>query len=121
MSASKPTWMRLDTSFTSNPKIQQAIGTGGRDAALLWIEGLAYATSQLTDGWVPPKMPTRWGYKPRHITALTSAGLWFEVPITDHDGWLINDYEEYQPTRADWEKVSEMKRIAARARWAERT
>lgn len=117
MSASKPHWFRVDVNVFTNPKIRRAIDAGGWPAFGLWLEGLAYSTQHLTDGWIPQPMPQRWGHKPRSIQTLIDTGLWFEVPITGDGGWLICSYEEYQPTRSTWENVSEKKRIAARRRW----
>lgn len=113
----RPTWFRLDTDIFDHPKIQRAITDGGADAALLWMRGISYSARHLTDGWVPLSLPKQWGYKQRHIDALTRHVLWIPLEITDDGGWLINDYTEYQPTRAWWEDNSERKRKAARTRW----
>lgn len=118
MSANKPRWMRVDVNIIANPKLQRAIRLGGAEAALLYLEALGYSVGNLTDGWIPEGMPSRWGYGEEQVAALLATVLWFEVPISDEGGWLINDYHEYQPTRPDWERRSEAGRIAAAARWA---
>ena len=120
MSASKPRWIRLDVNVLDNPKVISAIGHGGHQAFTLWVQGLAYSAQHLTDGWVPKAMPARWGHKPRQTDALVAAELWWEVPLNGDSGWLINDFDQYQPTRQDWESKSEKRRQAAMRSWANR-
>lgn len=116
----RPTWFRLDVDLFDNPKIHRAAHDAGDQAVLLWMRGIAYATRHLTDGWIPLPLPKQWGYTPKHIQPLERHGLWIPLEITDDGGWLINDYAQYQPTRAQWEAVSDRKRVAAKARWADR-
>lgn len=124
VSARRPDWFRLDTDLFDNPKIMRAAIDGGDQALMLWIRGLAYSTKHLTDGWVPLPLPKQWGYRQRHVDALTTHVLWIPLEITDDGGWLINDYRDYQPTRAEWEALGEKRstaaRAAARARWGQR-
>lgn len=111
--SSRPTWFRLDADLFDNPKIMRA----GRDATLLWMHGIAYSARHLTDGWIPEPLPKRWGFTRSNTESLEKHGLWIPLEITDDGGWLINDYADYQPTRAEWTAVSERKRAAAKARW----
>lgn len=121
--SSRPTWFRLDTDLFDNPKIMRAVHQAGADALTLWIRGLAYSTKHLTDGWIPLPIPKQWGYRQRHVEALTRHQLWIPLEITDDGGWLINDYREYQPTRAHWEAMHEKRKAAgqlgAKAKWGD--
>lgn len=117
MSASKPRWVRLDACAFDHPKVVHAVRLGGHESITLWIRGIAWSGQHLTDGWVAPEMPGRWGYRVKHAQALVDAGLWHEPLIEDYVGWLIHDYGEYQPTRQQWEKVSEQRKLAAQRRW----
>lgn len=117
MSQTRPAWIRIDTDLLDHPKIQRTIKDGGHAAVLLWIQSLGYSARHLTDGWVPLPLPRQWGFKTRQIQALIDNVLWIPLEITDDGGWLINDYPQYQPTRAQWEAQAERKRNAARARW----
>jgi hypothetical protein len=119
VSASKPHWFRVDVNVFTNPKIRRAIDAGGWAAFGLWQQGLAHSTEHLTDGWVDQPWPRIWGHKPATIRTLIDTGIWFEVPITDASGWLINDYHEYQPSRQEWEAKSERQRKNAARRWSQ--
>lgn len=117
---SRPPWLRLDTDLFESPKIQRALARGSHSAVLLWVQGIAYSTRYLTDGWVPLPMPRQWGYRDKHVEALVETGLWYPLEITDDGGWLIHDFADHQPTRAEWEAKTEKRRAAARRSWAER-
>lgn len=120
MSGNRPTWIRIDLDWLDNPKVMRAIKDGGDGAGLLWLRGISYSARHLTDGWVPLPMPKQWGHTTKQTTALEKHGLWIPLEITDDGGWLINDYTEYQPTRAEWEATGQKRRAAARARWDRR-
>ena len=117
MTASRPTWIRLDLDWLDHPKIMRATRTAGDGAALLWLRAISYSARHLTDGWVPHPLPKQWGHTPRHVTALEDNQLWIPLEVTDDGGWLINDYTAYQPTRQEWEASVEQRRKASRARW----
>jgi len=113
---SKPTWFRLDADLFDNPKIMRA----GTEATLLWMRGIAYSARHLTDGWIPEPLPKRWGYTRKHTETLERHVLWIPLEITDDGGWLINDYADYQPTRAEWGEYIEKRKAAGRAGAAKR-
>lgn len=99
------TWVRIDDKFPNHPRI-----VGLSDAAFrTHITALCYAAEYLTDGSIPTSAMR--GIGPRKAAAeLETAGLWTR---TDH-GWMIRDYLDYNPSRADVED----KREAARHRMA---
>jgi hypothetical protein len=110
--------MRLDLDMIDNPKIKRLRLASGDSGIVLSLRAMAYSTRHLTDGWVPLPLPKEWGYGRKHTEALEDVGLWIPLEITDDGGWLINDYAQYQITRAEWEAKSEQRRKAARKRWA---
>lgn len=91
------TWAKIDDQFHSHPKIRRAWKC--RPALGLHVLALSYCADQLTDGivdlaFVEERLPAK---RERNsvISALTSAGLWREHP----DGFEINDYLDYNPSR----------------------
>jgi len=87
----------LDDQFMRNPKVVAA----GRDARDLYIAGLCYSASSLTDGRIPTNALRMLGAdadidNPRAAAdALIAQELW---ELTD-DAFLIHDYLEYNPTK----------------------
>lgn len=107
-------WVRLEDDYRDHPKMEGV----DAHAELLWIRGLAYANRFRTDGFVPPSVVTRlgqdlsgivlelsrnWSEPVRRIygrplaNRLVRAGLWLPV----EGGWMIHDYCDYQPTKAE--------------------
>jgi hypothetical protein len=112
--------MRFDLDMIDNPKMKRcrlALG-GSHSGTVLYLQAMAYSVRHLTDGWVPPTCPEEWGYDASCVRALEEVGLWIPVEVTEDGGWLINDYAQYQVTRAEWEEKSEQRRKAARKRWS---
>lgn len=86
-------WVKLDDSFFSHPKVVNA----GTEAIGLYVLGLTYSSHHLTDGHVPSAWVRQAvGSKAKKLTeTLMEHGLW-ELNGT---GWLIHDYLEYQASR----------------------
>lgn len=128
-------WVKIDDHFDEHPKMQKVgpIGWG------FWLAGIAYCNRNLTDGFIPwSKARTLcsfeiveddgmlWelgrnsGHAGEDLTAdwvislLIDAGLWEEVGNGNGriEGYLIHDYPEYQPTRAQVEE-EKAKKVAA--------
>ena len=112
-------WVRIDDHFTEHPKLVQA----GPLGVAMQIAALCYANRHLTDGELPANIVARFMptvcYDPEtgeEITwrdvadRLVEIGIWHK---TD-GGYLIHDYLEYQPSKAD----VEAERAAARERMA---
>lgn len=112
-------WVRIDDQFTEHPKLVQA----GPLGVAMQIAALCYANRHLTDGELPANIVARFMptvcYDPEtgeEITwrdvadRLVEIGIWHK---TD-GGYLIHDYLEYQPSKAD----VEAERAAARERMA---
>jgi hypothetical protein len=102
-------WVRLDDGFADHPKVERA----GPLAGWLHVVAMCYCARHLTDGRVPKVKARRLADIPqptRHIAALVEAGLWHE----DGDDYVLHDFLDYQPARAE----VEAERKAARDRMA---
>jgi hypothetical protein len=88
-------WGRLDDSFDSHRKVRRA----GLEAIGLHARALSYCAGALTDGHVDPEwLEERAGKRGEKLSELlVTAELW--TPNTD--GFVIHDYLEYNPSRAD--------------------
>src|SRR5699024_7246530 len=103
-------WVKLDDGFFRNPKIVQI----SPESKLIYLAGLCYSGSQLTDGFIPKNavrilasdadVPA----SKRRIQELLDAGLWIENP----HGYSIHDYLEHNAASRD----VHAKRDAARER-----
>jgi hypothetical protein len=110
-------WVKLDDNFLTNPKIMRA-GLQGR---ALYVAGLCYCATGLTDGNIPVDAVLKLGAladvrKPTEAVArLVELGLW----ETSAEGYRVHDYLKYQPsaddTRKERERVEE-ERAAGRAK-----
>ncbi len=86
-------WVKLDDGFFRNPKVLHV----GRDAKALYLAGLCYSGSSLTDGFIPTNatrglaVDIQIGSPKKAIVQLVDAGLWVEVG----DGFMIHDYLEF--------------------------
>ncbi len=97
------TWVRLDDSFSDNPKV-----AGISDAAFrAYVTALCYCARQLTDGVVPTIMLRRLGIRAKDITELVEVGLWHEADV----GIVIHDYLKYNASRAKIEAERESSRM----------
>jgi hypothetical protein len=110
-------WVKIDDHFDEHPKMAKVgpLGWG------LWLAGLAYCNRNLTDGFIPftkARMLVSLDIAPDDgklwtlarvsgmagddldvewlIALLVDVGIWHETP----GGYLVHDYAEYQPTKA---------------------
>lgn len=114
------TWIKLDDHWDEHPKML-AVGMAGR---ALWLAGLSYSARNLCDGFITEaamrNLRARAGVKgSKSLIALESAGLWHRV----EGGWMIHDYDQYQPTKAQVmarkRARSEAGKRGAEARWGD--
>lgn len=112
------TWVRLDDQFADNPKLERA----GPMAGWLHVSALCYCARHLTDGLIPWEKAARLVSNPgKPLKALIQENVWHKedhdcptCPPCPHHHYLIHDYLDYQPSRAQVEKERE----AARERMA---
>lgn len=88
-------WFKVDDLLHGHWKSRNA----GLAALGLWVVAGSYASSQLTDGFVPAWFVDSWSAK-RHAARLVAAGMWHVARDADGlPGWLFHDWDNYQPTR----------------------
>jgi hypothetical protein len=87
------TWVKLDDSFFCHPKVVSV----GAEASGLYVWGLTYSAHNLTDGHVPAAWVRQAvGGRAKKLSGLlVEHGLWSE----NGAGWLIHDYDKYNPSR----------------------
>lgn len=89
-------WIKIDDQFSDHPKVIAA----GPLAAWLYICGLTYCGRYLTDGLIPQRQLRKLADvdNAEELAArLIEVGLWDEV----EDGFLVHDFLDYNPCRAE--------------------
>ena len=99
-------WLRLDDNFTENSKVSRL----KPEAFMLHVSALCYAVRLATDGTITDNslviFAGRWQRRKQLalVTELIRAGLW---ELGDEPGsYLIHDFLEYNPSRAERERLS---------------
>ena len=116
-------WVRFDDQFTIHRKVD-----GLTDAAFrLHVAAVFWSARNLTDGFVPGEdldlVCARLRAPARFAAECVKRGVWHDArsacpsekcpgPVDNHDGWVIHDYWDYQPTR---EKVLADRETKAKA------
>lgn len=101
------TWFKVDDSFYDHPKVFDAPDC----AVALWMRAGCWSARNLTDGFVPSKMPARLCDDPdTAVGELLRRGLWKRT----RDGFLFHDWHEYQPTKESVEALREKRAEAGR-------
>jgi len=95
-------WMKIDDTLHCHKKAMKA----GVEAMGLWVLAGSWSSDQLTDGFVPECMATRWAPNATELAArLVTAGLWSVGECDDDAGWWFHQWEERNPTRQEVVKV----------------
>lgn len=102
------TWVKLDDAL---PEHQKLVDLSDR-AFRVHITALCYCNRLLTDGHIKRGALRIVGASPRHVTELVAAGLW---DANGAGGWIVHDYLDYQPSKADVEKAHTDKQRAGSA------
>ncbi|WP_084963317.1 hypothetical protein [Thermoactinospora rubra] len=99
------TWFKVDDSFYDHPKVFDAPDC----AVALWVRAGAWSARNLTDGFVPAKLPARMCDDPETaVRELVDRGLWRRT----RGGYQFHDWTTYQPSA---EKVRDLRRKRAEA------
>ena len=107
-------WVRLDTTFPSNPKLLAMLAEkDGHRAALVYICSLSHSGAHGSDGFI-----TREALPLLHGRAADAARLcrhrfWIEAP----GGWLVNGWAEFQESSEETQQRRKRAQAAAQARW----
>lgn len=97
------TWFKIDDSFYDHPKVWDAPDC----AVALWVRAGTWSARNLTDGFVPNRLPARFCDDPETaVRELLQRGLWSRVK----GGYQFHDWTDYQPSR---ESVEKERRAAA--------
>lgn len=125
------TWVRLDDSFADHPKIVAA----GPIAALIHIRALCYASRYLTNGFIPDaaapglvtgleRLSVEYATAPSRAVGWVDQATdcdWIAVLLREklwekrNGGYLIHDYLDYNPSRAEIMKLRRIKAKVGRA------
>lgn len=92
-------WIRIDDGMTDHPKIEALSDPAFR----VWHRAVAYCSKNSTDGHIPTAAMRKLGARPKLIGELTTVLPPYEHPLIEvtPTGFLMHDYLEYQPSRAD--------------------
>lgn len=107
-------WVKLTDDWYDDPAIASLDDHG----IALWVLGLSWCARNLTDGEIPGAMVRRLSSHedPPSVAAnLVELDLWSVIPA----GYLVENYHEYQPTRADVLAKREAERERGRRRRGE--
>lgn len=102
------TWAKLDESFPDHPKIAALSDRAFR----LHVAAICYCSRVLSDGEIPKAMLPKLGATKTLINELHTAGLW---ESTSRESWVIHDFLEYNPSRAEVEEERAKRRTAGQA------
>jgi hypothetical protein len=95
-------WVKLSNNFVNDPKIVAA----GEAAGWLYVAGLCYSGTHLTDGVIPKKTVNLLVDKNGIARAnrLVEVGLW---EVLDKDTYLVHNYSVHQNTSEDIDEKRE--------------
>ena len=106
-------WVRLDTQWPHNPKFLMLAEDKKWRAGCVYMGALAYSGAHGLDGFMPTAaLPTVHGTKTQ-AADLVAVGLWTPT----EGGWLINGWQEFQITNAEYEARRKKSQNAALSRW----
>src|SRR5215469_8171050 len=89
------TWFRVDDGFHSHPKVLPT----SLEARGLWVTAGSWASSHLTDGFVPLAAIASLGGSPTLADELVTAGLWKRRKCGKVTGYQFHDWTKKNPTR----------------------
>lgn len=91
-------WFKVDDKLHDHKKARKA-----RKAAMgVWVLAGSWSGGNLTDGFIPDDVATRWGTS-HDFAALVSAELWEVASKGSENGWQFVNWDEFQPLKVDFE------------------
>lgn len=107
-------WVRLDSAFPFNPKVQALVAEpGGHRAVTVYLCGLSYAGLNGTDGYLPThSLPSIHGRK-ADAAKLVEHHFW----LPTQGGWDIHGWAEKQPSTEETQLRRKRAQDAALIRW----
>lgn len=106
------TWFRVDDKLHDHRKARRA----GIEAMGLWVLAGSWCGDNLTDGFIPAAILTRWTPGAVKLAKkLVAAELWTEAEREGETGYVFHEWERHQPTRAEVEDRREKRSRAGKA------
>lgn len=99
-------WFKVDDKLHDHRKARAA----GKAAMGVWALAGSWAADNLTDGFVPASVLSRWGTR-ADARRLVDVGLWFTDEQDGERGWRFWEWTERNPTRAEVEADREAARL----------
>jgi hypothetical protein len=107
-------WVRLDTSFPTNPKLLAMLARKeGHRAAFVYVASLAYSGCHGCDGFVTAEALPFIHARRSDAALLCQFGFWRAVT----GGWEINDWTQFQQSTEETQQRKRRAQAAAQARW----
>jgi|SRR5215469_12549018 len=107
-------WVRLDTSFPSNPKLLAMLTEkDGHRAAFVYLCALGYSGAHGTDGFIPREALLHIHGRTSDTERLVRHGFWWPQP----GGWLIHGWDEFQESNDETKQRRARAQAGAAARW----
>jgi len=104
------TWFKVDDKLHDHRKARAA-----KKAAMgVWVLAGSWAADNLTDGFVPESVLSRWGTR-ADAARLVETGLWHTDTQDGEAGWRFHEWDGRQPTRAEVLTKREVRAEAGRA------
>jgi hypothetical protein len=101
------TWFKVDDSFYDHPKVFDAPDC----AVALWVRAGTWSARNLTEGFVPARLPARLCDDPdTAVTELVRRGLWSRAS----GGYRFHNWSTYQPSKAEVEDLRAKRAAAGR-------
>lgn len=88
------TWFKVDDKFHDHRKPRQA----GKAAIGVWVLAGSWAADNLTDGFIPESILSRWGNR-KDAERLVTAELWEPARRNGEQGWQFHHWDDYQPVK----------------------
>jgi hypothetical protein len=107
-------WVRLDTSFPFNPKVQALVSEKeGHRALAVYCCGLSFAGLNGTDGFIPAHSLASIHGRQTDAKRLVEHHFW----VPTKGGWDINGWAEKQPSTEEHQRRKQRAKDAAAERW----
>lgn len=88
-------WFKVDDKLHDHRKARKA----GKAAMGVWVLAGSWSMDNLTDGFIPADVLSRWGTK-ADAGRLVASGLWFVDQHDGESGWRFHDWARFQPSAA---------------------
>jgi hypothetical protein len=98
-------WFKVDDKLHDHRKARQA----GTRAMGVWILAGTWSADNLTDGFIPETVLSRWGTI-KDADRLVAAELWEPAQRDGEQGWQFHHWIEYQPVK---KQVEDQRRAGA--------